>query len=928
MKIHLCGLSLLVAAGSVTGLAAAEPTNQWYLRGPDGGYANQVAIDAVSHMPVAGGAAGAFRYEALAGAWSYSNTGAPTALVAGIATTPSATFINSGGYVARSTDGGVTWTNVSSMAMGSMVSSIATSAASATRVYATVNPNDPTNSDPRGGLWISDDLGANWTQSALTSGANMRLVRASPTDANLIFVAGSPNSSGVANVFRSTDGGVTFGAGPAPVIQSGGTPALPLSFVDIVQDPFDALRIVALSAPEPGYSFLDSGGEVWVSHDAGVTWGTASNNNFVLAPETTGGGEPRALLFDHLTANVVYFATTWGVFKGGTAPPALMSSGMVQMGPRNSGVRPYDEVDALAQAADGTLYAATTSGGVFISTNAAANWIPISNHYTGLNIRTFAFQPGNTGVVLAGSADPSNLGGVYRSADAGLTWTRSSSGMYAGALRGMAFSPNGSLVIAAGFKQGNVGGEQNRGLWRSNDAGLTWSRIDDSGLSFNNNRIVVFDPNDAAKVLVSGPVRLNLSANGGVNWINSINSPGSFGGLPFANNPDLALLGLAAGPKPGGGTRFYASVLSNVAPGTPLPAACQSDSNLPCKGGVYYSDDGGYNWVRGSGISGDSSSYLSVGASAGTVYASQTIINGYPGGVYKSTDYGVTWSDRSTGLPCRYIFTVAADPSDAQVAWSACAFTDITHPGGIFRSNDGGAHWVPYGRGLRNLAIEWLTVDPANAGHVLAGGVEGVEEMHFAPDTDQDGIPDSEEALVGANGDANADGTPDAGQADVASSDTSGAPFAAARTSGAAGSNYVVVEIDHTQPTLGLCQFVSDLVVVPTDQIEPSPRMVQVAPTIRFILPNCQQATVKIRYSAVSSYPSGVFGSYSPVVAGDASTLAWGLLDAAVANQSGGVWSLHLDQNAYGNVYAANAGSILFHGAPGKSDAIFADDFE
>jgi hypothetical protein len=130
--------------------------------------------------------------------------------------------------------------------MGAGVVSIATSPNAPARVYAAVdtgNDNDPTN-----GLWISIDAGASWSQSAVTSGAKLSLVRVSPTNANVVYATDFVDANGVATLFRSTDGGASFG----PVVQSSGSFAtLALAFVDVQQDPFDAMRVVALTAPIP-----------------------------------------------------------------------------------------------------------------------------------------------------------------------------------------------------------------------------------------------------------------------------------------------------------------------------------------------------------------------------------------------------------------------------------------------------------------------------------------------------------------------------------------------------------------------------------------------------------------------------------------------------------------------------------------------------
>lgn len=102
----------------------------------------------------------------------------------------------------------------------------------------------------------------------------------------------------------------------------------------------------------------------------------------------------------------------------------------------------------------------------------------------------------------------------------------------------------------------------------------------------------------------------------------------------------------------------------------------------------------------------------------------------------------------------------------------------------------------------------------------------------------------------------------------------------------------------------------------------------QMAPTIRFTLPDCSAAHLKVRFSAVSDYPLGAPGGYGPAVAGDAATIRRGVPEAASASvDAGGTWTLALDENAYGNVQAPGSGAIQFEGAPG-SDRVFGNGFD
>jgi photosystem II stability/assembly factor-like uncharacterized protein len=374
-----------------------------------------------------------------------------------------------------------------------------------TRIYAGVDPGD---NSPNGGIWISTDFGQTWTQSAQTAGSNVGLVRVAASDPNLVFASGDPDPvTGIADLYRSTDGGTTF---TGPVAQTNGTSGFPVAFFDVAQDYFDANHFTAVAAPGAGAPTDQSqGGQLFTSTDAGLTW-TETTNAFVIAPETTGGGEPRAILYDWSQSGVVYYATTWGVFKSvGGAAPLPASNGIRQLGPRpGTNVQPYDNVNAITQFWDAnhTMYAATRSAGIYVTTDNAATWTPLNTGFTGLDFRMFAFQPGNTGVVLAGSADPSQIEGVYRSVDGGATWARSSTGMNPDTIRGIAFAPppNSNIVLATGFPQQNIGGEVNKGVWRSTDSGQTWTPVTDAGIrSGGGKRLIQFDPANADRVLIS-----------------------------------------------------------------------------------------------------------------------------------------------------------------------------------------------------------------------------------------------------------------------------------------------------------------------------------------------------------------------------------------------------------------------------------------
>lgn len=109
------------------------------------------------------------------------------------------------------------------------------------------------------------------------------------------------------------------------------------------------------------------------------------------------------------------------------------------------------------------------------------------------------------------------------------------------------------------------------------------------------------------------------------------------------------------------------------------------------------------------------------------------------GGIWKSTDYGLTWKNISDGtLPSSSpsVGAIAVAPSDPKILYAGMGESDIRNdmiPGdGIFKSTDAGKTW--HYMGLRDThTISDIVVDPKNADVVYASSMGHV----FKPDPDR-----------------------------------------------------------------------------------------------------------------------------------------------------------------------------------------------
>jgi photosystem II stability/assembly factor-like uncharacterized protein len=296
------------------------------------------------------------------------------------------------------------------------------------------------------------------------------------------------------------------------------------------------------------------------------------------------------------------------------------------------------------------------SGRVDSTLYAGLRWREIGP-FRGGRVAAVAGDPGHPLVFYMGATG----GGVWKTANAGLTWEPiADSALGAGSIGAIAVAPSDPNVIYVGTGESTLRGNVSPGdgMYRSTDAGKTWSRIGlgDGGQTA---RIMV-DPRDPDRVYVAvlghafapNPTRgVFRSSDGGKTWQKILFKSDSAGAVDLVLDP--------SNPRV-------------------LYAALWQAQRTP------WSFTSGGRWS----------------------------------GLHKSTDGGDTWTDltRNKGLPTGIIgrIGIAVSPLRPERVWALVEAGD----GGLYRSDDGGATWARTSddHDLRQRAWYFSNVyaDPAN----------------------------------------------------------------------------------------------------------------------------------------------------------------------------------------------------------------------
>lgn len=353
------------------------------------------------------------------------------------------------------------------------------------------------------------------------------------------------------------------------------------------------------------------------------------------------------------------------------------------------------------------IYACSPGGGIWKSTDSGNTWNPLLDFVNSswMDAYYVCIDPQNPDVVYAGLSS----GGVIKSSNAGMSWSATGSGPTTS--RKIRIHPNNSSIV---FVAGS------NGLWRSVNAGGTWTKVETS-----TKEDIEFNPNDPNIMYASGsggPSYVWRSTDNGITWTGIDSVAGMYRGgrtliAAAPSNPAIVYVLQARGSVFG---RFYKStdtgktyvtmIVGDVAKGTGYfgygsdgkdtkgqanhdmaLVVNPADENMIHIAGIlcWRSDDGGVSfdattqWTYPNTLGYNHADVHALEIVNGVLYS------GSDGGVYRSDNDADDWKDLSSGLGVKMFYRIACSNTDEMVVTGGAQDN-----GSSYRKSDG--TWVDW----------------------------------------------------------------------------------------------------------------------------------------------------------------------------------------------------------------------------------------
>ncbi|HEX8181120.1 MAG TPA: hypothetical protein VF525_16355, partial [Pyrinomonadaceae bacterium] len=297
-------------------------------------------------------------------------------------------------------------------------------------------------------------------------------------------------------------------------------------------------------------------------------------------------------------------------------------------------------------------------------------------------LNAIAISPANPQLVLVGAS----TGGIWRSTDGGQNFTAVSDTQVDIAIGAIAFSRSNPAIVYAGM--GDIyNGYLGTGVLKSTDAGLTWTRVNNSGLPSPGSTVrVEVDPTNPNRVYLVQYVQYNgntlnqtfasgvfVSTDGGVTWTRT------FSGLVR----DLVI-------NPANPSVLYIGVRRNDTASAGLP-------------GLYKSVDGGLTWaIAYTSTFGAYSNSARIDMRIAVTPAAPDTLYLFTGNSLSPSSAQllvVACTDAAGVVACAPRSTVGVDPG--QFGYNAYIYADPSNPNilyvatrDVYKSVDGGLTWT------------------------------------------------------------------------------------------------------------------------------------------------------------------------------------------------------------------------------------------
>jgi photosystem II stability/assembly factor-like uncharacterized protein len=667
--------------------------------------------------------------------------GGRSAAVTGVPGEPNLFYFGAtGGGVWKTLDGGRTWSNISDGFFGGSIGAVEVAKSDNNVIY--VGGGEKTlrgNVSSGYGVWKTEDAGKTWMQAGLPKSRHIPRIRVHPTDYNTVYAAVLGNiykPTKVRGIYTSTDGGQSWKQVLFVNDQAGA--------VDLTFDPNNPRILYASTwrAQRTPYS-LSSGGEgsaLWKSTDSGETWTEISKNE---------GFPTDTLGIMGITVSPVNSERVWAIVenkeKGGlyrsddggkkwtlvnserklrqrawyytrvyadTEDEDMVYVLNVRYHKSTDGGKSFntfnaphgDHHDLWIAPENSKRMIIGDDGGAQISYDGGETWStyynqPTAQFYRVTTDNAFPYR------IYVAQQDNSTLRINHRSDGSAITeddWEETAGGESAH----IAVDPTNNDIVYGGSYDGfltrvnhDKGTVRGVNVWPDNPMGAGAEAMK---YRFQWNFPIMFSKHDPKK-LYTFSNHVHLSTNEGQSWE-------LLSGDLTRNDPTK--LGSSGGPITQDNTsvEYYCTIFAaNESPLKEGLLWVGSDDGL-----IHVSKDGGTNWENVTPANMPEWNMInSIEPSAfdeGTCYVAATRykLGDFTPYLYKTTDYGQTWTEITNGIPAEHFTRVVReDPKRKGLLYAG---TET----GMYISFDDGANWTSFQMNLPIVPITDLAIKDNN----------------------------------------------------------------------------------------------------------------------------------------------------------------------------------------------------------------------